>query len=76
MDAQEAEHYGWRHAVSAENVGIASTVAGAADTLAQFATHATPEGMVGLGAVTLGLVSLGLGRVEKYKSEKAKKGKP
>lgn len=63
-DTKEAEKTRWRRIASAENVGIASAVAGAADTLAQFAMHATPEGVVGLGATVLGLASLGLAKVE------------
>jgi hypothetical protein len=59
----------WRAVVSGENVGVAGTLVGAADTVAQFAMHATPEGVVGLSAMVLGLASLGLARVEKHRKE-------
>src|SRR5487761_973248 len=64
-DSKEAESTRWRRVASAENIGIAGSLAGAADTVSQFAMHATPEGMVGLGATILGLASLGLAKAEK-----------
>jgi hypothetical protein len=70
MDRKESEGAHWRRAASAENVAIASGVAGVADTLAQFAMHASPEGVVGLGAAVLGLASLGLAKLEKKRTEK------
>ena len=69
--AKQAENTRWRHAVSAENAGIAQTFVGAADTVAQFAMHATPEGVVGLGAMVLGLASVGLAKAEKHRKGKA-----
>ena len=42
---------------------------GAADTVAQFAMHATPEGVADLGAMVLGLASLGLGKAKKRRKE-------
>jgi hypothetical protein len=47
--AEQAEHPRWRSAVSSENVGAAGALVGAADTVAQFTMHATPEGVAGLG---------------------------
>lgn len=70
-NAEHAEHTRWRRAVSAENVGAAGTLVGAADTMAHFAMHAAPEGMVGLGAMVLGLASLGLAKAEKHRKGKA-----
>jgi hypothetical protein len=68
-DAKRDEQTRWRRAVSSDNVGIAGTLVGAADTVAQFAMHATPEGMVGLGAMALGLASVGLAKAEKRRKE-------
>jgi hypothetical protein len=68
-DAKREEDTRWRRAVSSENVGIAGTFVGAADTVAQFAMHATPEGVVGLGAMVLGLASVGLAKAEKHRKE-------
>ena len=75
-DGKDAEQAAWRRITSSENVGIAGTLVGAADTVAQFAMHATPEGMVGLGAMVLSLASLGLAKAEKMKAEKKQKEKP
>jgi hypothetical protein len=69
--AELTEATRWRRAVSSENVGIAGTLVGAADTVAQFAMHATPEGVAGLGAMVLGLASLGLAKAEKHRKGKA-----
>jgi hypothetical protein len=69
-DAKRAGHTGWRHVASAENLGMASTVVGAAGDMAGFAMHATPEGVVGLGATVLGLASLGLAKLEEKRKGK------
>jgi hypothetical protein len=70
-DAKDVDRLTWRRSASAENVGLASTVVGAADTVAQFAMHATPEGVVGLGAMALTLASLALAKAEKKRKGKA-----
>jgi hypothetical protein len=56
--------------VSAENFGAAGTLLSAADTITQFAMHATPEGVVGLATTVLGLAALGLGKAEKNRKGK------
>jgi hypothetical protein len=71
-DSKDAEPSRWRRMTSAENVGIAGTVVGAADTLAQFTMHATPEGVVGVSATILGLIATGLAKVEQNKAKKSK----
>jgi hypothetical protein len=68
-DARDADNTRWRRITSAENVGVASTVLGAADTVAQFAMHATPEGIVGLGAMVLGVTAVGLAKLEKKRKD-------
>jgi hypothetical protein len=60
----------WRRVVTSDNVSLAGTLAGAADTVAQFSMHATPEGIASLGIMTLGLVSLALGKFEKHGKDK------
>ena len=65
----DVQRHDWRRAASAERVGLASTALGATDTVAQFAMHATPEGVVGLGAMVLGVASLGLAKLEKKRKE-------
>jgi hypothetical protein len=74
-DADDAGHHGSRRAAWSENFGIASAVAGATDTVTQFAAHTSLEGTLGLGAVALGLASLALGKSDKH-AEKKRKGKP
>jgi hypothetical protein len=69
-NSRDAEPSRWRRIATSENAGIASTLVGAADTVAQFGMHATPEGVVGLGATVLGLTALGLATVEKMRKEK------
>ena len=71
-DSKDAEPSRWRRMTSAENVGIAGTAVGAADTLAQFTMHATPEGVVGVSATILGLIATGLAKVEQNKAKKSK----
>jgi len=68
-DARDADNTRWRRITSAENVGVASTVLGAADTVAQFAMHATSEGIVGLGAMVLGVAAVGLAKLEKKRKD-------
>jgi hypothetical protein len=68
-DAQEAKR-GWRLAASAENVAFASGAVTAADSFAQVAMHATPDGVAGLGAAVLGLASLGIAKLEKHRKAK------
>ncbi len=67
--AEQTRGARWRAVVTGENVGAAGTLVGAADTVAQFAMHATPEGMVGLTAMVLGLASLSLAKYEKHRKE-------
>jgi hypothetical protein len=71
-DVRDAEGPRWRRMSSAENVGLASTALSAADTVAQFTMHATPEGVVGLGAMVLGVASVGLAKLEKKRKENKK----
>jgi septal ring factor EnvC (AmiA/AmiB activator) len=75
MDTSDARHHGWRRATSSENLGLANTVAGAADTVAQFAMHATPEGIVSLGLTALGVAVTLRARAEKN-AEKKGRGTP
>jgi hypothetical protein len=72
INADDARRHGWRRITSAENVSLAGTVVGAADTVAQFAMHASPEGVVGLGATILGVAATFLSKAEKNKAEKRK----
>ena len=74
MDTSDARHHGWRRVTSSESLGLANTVAGAADTVAQFAMHATPEGVVSLGLTALGIAVTLKARAEKN-AEKGR-GKP
>ncbi len=67
--AEQTRGARWRAVVTGENVGVAGTLVGAADAVAQFAMHATPEGVVGLSAVVLGLASLSLAKYEKHRKE-------
>jgi hypothetical protein len=60
----------WRAVVAGENVQAAGTLVGAADTVAQFAMHATPEGVVGLGAMVLGVAGLGIAKYEQHRKER------
>jgi hypothetical protein len=69
-DTKDAHRLTWRRVASADNFGIASTALGAADTVTQFAMHATPEGMVALGSMAFGLASLGMAKLEKRKENK------
>jgi hypothetical protein len=69
-DINAAEPSRWRRVVSAENFGAAGTLLSAADTITQFAMHATPEGVVGLATTVLGLAALGLGKAEKNRKGK------
>jgi len=71
-DTKDAHRLTWRRAASAENVGLASTALGAADTVTQFAMHATAEGVIGLGAMVLGGASVGLAKLEKKRKEQKK----
>lgn len=68
--ADETRGARWRAVVTGENVQAAGTLVGAADTVAQFAMHATPEGVVGLGAMVLGVAGLGLAQIEKHRKER------
>jgi hypothetical protein len=43
---------------------------GAADTITQFAMHATPDAVVGLTTTILGLAALGLAKAETRKGKK------
>lgn len=72
INADDARRHGWRRITSAENVSLAGTVVGAADTVAQFAMHASPEGVVGLSATILGVAATFLSKAEKNKGEKRK----
>ncbi|MBO0805428.1 MAG: hypothetical protein J2P25_20410 [Nocardiopsaceae bacterium] len=69
-DTKQVELPRWRRAVTAGSIGAASTLLGAADTATQFAMHATPEGLIGMGAMVLGLAAMGLGKIEKRRKEK------
>lgn len=70
--AKEAENTRWRRVVSAGNAEMTSAVLGVADTLTQFATHASPEGILTLGAAAFGLAAVGLAKAEEKRKEKRK----
>jgi hypothetical protein len=74
-DTRDDKPARWRRIASSENIGLAGTVVGAADTVAQFVMHATPEGMVGLSATVLGAAATLMSMAEKHKDGK-EKGKP
>jgi hypothetical protein len=74
-DTKDDKPARWRRIASSENIGLAGTVVGAADTVAQFVMHATPEGMVGLSATVLGVAATLMSMAEKHKDGK-EKGKP
>jgi hypothetical protein len=73
IGVKEAKHYGWRRVASSDNVGIASGVAGVADSLAQLTMHVPAEGVIGLGVAALGLAAAARAKAEK--SSEKKKGK-
>jgi hypothetical protein len=75
VDTSDAKSHGWRRVTSADNLGFASAVMGAADTFNQIATHVTPEGMVGLGMAVLTLGAAVRAKAEKQAEEK-RKAKP
>jgi hypothetical protein len=72
-DTKDDKPARWRRIASSENIGLAGTVVGAADTVAQFAMHATPEGMVGLSATVLGVAATLMSMAEKHKDGKEKR---
>jgi hypothetical protein len=71
--AKEAKRYGWRRVASSDNVGIASGVAGVAESLAQLTMHASADGVVGLGVAALTLAAVARAKAEK--NAEKRKGK-
>jgi hypothetical protein len=72
VSGDDAEHHGWRHLTSTENVGLAGAVVGATDVVAQFAMHASPEGMIGLTAAAISVAAAYMAKWDKKKEEKRK----
>jgi hypothetical protein len=72
MDTKETDRTHWRRAASSVNVGIVGAAITTADTLAQFATHSTPDALVNLGAAAFGLASLGLAKAEEKRKGREK----
>ena len=71
-DAKEAERSRWRRVTSSESLGLIGTLGGAAQTVGEFAVHASPEGMLGLGLTALGVAQVLRARAEKKAESKGK----
>jgi hypothetical protein len=70
---KEAERSRWRRVTSSESLGLVNTFGGAVQTVGEFAVHATPEGMVGLGLTAVGVAQLLRARAEKKAERKGKR---
>jgi hypothetical protein len=72
VNAYDARHTRWRHLASTENVGLAGAVVSATDMVAQFAMHASPEGIVGLTGAAIGVAAAYMAKWDRKKEEKKK----
>lgn len=66
---KDAESSRWRRLVTSDNASAAGTLLGAAETVTQFAMHATVDGVAGLAVTILGVAALGLAKAEKKKGK-------
>jgi uncharacterized coiled-coil protein SlyX len=71
-DMADAKGYSWKRATSSEGLGLIATFGGAAQTLGEFAAHATPEGAAGLVVTAFGVAHVIKARREKNAERKGK----
>jgi len=72
VDGYDSRNTRWRHLASTENVGLAGAVVSATDVVAQFAMHASPEGIVGLTGAAIGVAAAYMAKWDRKKEEKKK----
>lgn len=72
-DAKEGRDHGWRRVSSSASLGLIGTVGGAAQTVGEFAAHATPEGAIGLVLTAVGVAQVFRARAEKRAEGKGKR---
>jgi hypothetical protein len=72
VDSYDARNTRWRHLASTENVGLAGAVVSATDVVAQFAMHASAEGIIGLTGAAIGVAAAYMAKWDRKKEEKKK----
>jgi hypothetical protein len=71
-DAKEAERSRWRRVTSSDTLSLIGALGSATLTAEEFAVHASPEGMFGLGLTALGVAQVLRARAEKKAERKGK----